>query len=201
MRKMTILAILIISVFLVGCAEKEITVAKEDATAATKTAATTTASKTATATKTASTATKTTASSDDTSEEETRDAVVLTDTEGQATSVQKLTDYNARPKTSTEVCNLESPLECSKYIAQDGIVYITVKNQGYGSKINDVTLYLSGESCDPSGSYIETGQIKEFECYVDPLAKFVSGDLAVKYYSPMEDKSFTKTGKIAVKVG
>ena len=135
---------------------------------------------------------------DDVDEPEEHRTVSTTD--GDSVTFKKLPDYT-RDKTVTETCNLDYPIECPKFIAVNGIEYLTLKNAGYGSKINDVVLKLDGEECDPVGSYIEPGQVKEFECFADPDADgIVRGNLEFEYYSPMESRHFLRTGKLIVRM-
>lgn len=121
-------------------------------------------------------------------------------TDGDSVTFKKLPDY-VRNKDVTEKCDLDYPIECPKFIAVDGIEYLTLKNADYSSKINDVVLKLDGEECDPVGSHIEPGQVKEFECFADPDADgIVRGNLEFEYYSPMASRHFFKTGKLIVRM-
>ena len=210
MMKTALIAIIVIFMFLAGCAAKEITSADESTPAAK-----TTTKSTTTTTKAGSTTTKTTTTTTETADSDARSNTVTADpsalgresdepartvtaNSGEAVTLNKLTDYR-RDKTATEKCDLSYPLGCPKYLAKDGVVYITVKNVGYTSKINDVVVKLDGEECDPVNSYIETGNIKEFECYVSASSgDVVSGALEVDYYSPIDQKSFVKTGSVVV---
>jgi hypothetical protein len=205
--KTALIAIIVIFMFLAGCAAKEITSADENQPAA----KTTTTKTTSTTTKSGTTTTKTTATADaDTrsntvtsdpsalGRESDEPARTVTADSGEDLTLNKLTDYR-RDKAVTEKCDLTYPLGCPKFLAKDGVVYITVKNVGYTSKINDVVVKLDGDECDPVNSYIETGNIKEFECYVSAgSGDVVSGALEVDYYSPIDQKSFVKTGSIVV---
>ncbi|MBI5881232.1 hypothetical protein HZB90_03815 [archaeon] len=195
MKNVAIIAILIIVVFLAGCASQELGSAEEKTT----TTKTTTAGKT-------TTTTKTTTSTSSGSEEST-DKVITdegaheSDIERQvSTSGTTLTKLrtNIREKGATEKCELPYPLECVKYLANDGIVYITIKNKGYTSKIDNVVLTLNGNECDPVSTYIETGQVKEFECFEDADADYASGPLVMTYHSNIEQRDFTKTGSLNV---
>ena len=194
MKKFAIMAVLVLAVFIIGCASQEIGSAGEK-----------TATKTTTSGKTTTT-TKTTTSTSSGSEEST-DKVITdegaheSDIERQvSTSGTTLTKLrtNIREKGATEKCELPYPLECAKYLANDGIVYITIKNQGYTSKMDDVTLTLNGNECDPASTYIETGQVKEFECFEDANVDYVSGPLVMTYHSNIEQRDFTKTGSLVV---
>jgi hypothetical protein len=199
MNKLAMITILVIAAFLFGCAANEIGTNDDEPTTkttstkftATKTTATT--AKTATTTKT--TSTNSYADPAHATEETGRVTVPESDTGGSVTF--KKLGTGERTKTTTEKCNLDSPLECSKYFANDGIVYIMVKNQGYTSKLNDFVLKLNGEECDPVNTYIETGQLKEFQCFVTET-DVVSGSLEAKYYSPIEQSDFLKKGTIVV---
>jgi len=195
MKKIAIISVIVLLIFLAGCASQELSSAEEKTT----TTKTTTAGKT-------TTTTKTTTSTSSGSEEST-DRVITdegaheSDIERQvSTSGTTLTKLrtNIREKSATEKCELPSPLECAKYLANDGIVYITIKNQGYTSKMDDVTLTLNGNDCDPVSTYIETGQVKEFECFEDADADYASGPLVMTYHSNIEQRDFTKTGSIVV---
>jgi hypothetical protein len=197
MKKLAIIAILVIAVFLAGCASQEIGSAEEKTT--TKS---TTSGKTTTTTKTTTSASSGSTGSGD--RIITDEGHYESDIERQVTpegdsglTLSKLRT-TTREKGTTEKCDMPSPLECSKYMANDGVVYITIKNQGYGSKIDNVVLTLNDQECDPSGSYIETGQIKQFECYEDAGVDYVSGPLKMTYYSPMADQDYVRTGSIAV---
>jgi hypothetical protein len=112
-------------------------------------------------------------------------------------TLKKLPDYR-RDRGVTEKCNMDYPFECSKYLAKDGIVYLTIKNIGYESKKDHVTLYLDSDECDPADVFIETGSTKEFECYVDANLDYVSGDLEMEYYMPTKDYHDSKSGTLVV---
>ncbi|MBD3268471.1 hypothetical protein GF373_17525 [bacterium] len=118
-------------------------------------------------------------------------------TTGDSVTFKKLPDYT-RDKGAEEVCDMDYPFECSDYLAKNGIIYLTIKNIGYESKVDEVTLYLNDDSCDPMDTYIETGQIKEFECYVSPNAEFVSGELKVEYYTNIKKLNEERKGELAV---
>lgn len=189
MKKVVIIAILVIAVFLVGCAKQEIGVAgeKESTDAPVKTAAQTTA-------KTAPEEVAKEAAEGETAEEH---ITVKTD-EGDDVTFKKLPDYR-RERDMTEVCDMDYPLKCSKFLAKDGVEYISIKNAGYSSKIDQVVLRLNGEACDPKDSYIEPGQLKEFECYADAEDDgYVRGDFEMEYYAPIGQKDFLKTGSLVV---
>lgn len=194
MDKIAIVAVLVLAVFLFGCAAKEIGIADEQQTAS-KSTSTKTASTAKTSDSTQDTATNSYADPAHATEETGRVTVPESDT-GDTVTFKKL-GTGERTKTATEKCNLESPLECSKYFASNGIVYIMVKNQGYTSKLNDFVLKLNGAECDPVNTYIETGQIKEFQCFVTE-EDVVSGALVATYHSPIEQSDFLKKGTIVV---
>jgi len=194
MRYASILSLLIVLLLLAGCAAKEITTAGEKTTTTTRT---TTSPTKATATETTTTKTTTVAPSTDVETADVPARIAATET-GEKMTFQKVQDVT-RTKAGTEKCSMPFPLDCPKYLAKDGIVYITIKNAGYTSKIKDVVLTLDGDDCDPVNSYIETGQIKEFECYVSTQSgNYVTGNIEMNYYSTIDQKSFMKTGTINV---
>ena len=136
--------------------------------------------------------------SEEGSEEIVEERLTVETDDSEDVTFKKLPDYK-RDKAETEICDLDYPIECTKFLAKDGIEYITIKNAGYTSKINDVELRLNGEACDPTGSYIEPGQLKEFECYADEGPDgYVRGDFEMEYYSPIEQRSFVKEGTLVV---
>ncbi|MFH1064237.1 MAG: membrane lipoprotein lipid attachment site-containing protein [Candidatus Woesearchaeota archaeon] len=112
---------------------------------------------------------------------------------------KKLPDY-MREKGLTEKCNIDFPFECSEYKAYGGVVYLTLKNQDYNSKFFDITLSLSGESCDPVETKIEPGQNKDFECYVDPDVDHVAGELEIEYNSNIYSEIRIRTGTLVVQM-
>ncbi|MBW2964515.1 hypothetical protein KY363_03575 [Candidatus Woesearchaeota archaeon] len=57
---------------------------------------------------------------------------------------------------------------------------------------------LDNDDCDPTGTYIETGNTKEFECYADANADYVSGELEMEYYMPIGQRHDSKTGPLTV---
>jgi hypothetical protein len=190
MKTLPIIAILVIALFLAGCAAEEITTKSDKEYEEESAAKPSTTSKTST-----KTSTKTTTTEDEPEEEE-KDTVTLKNSDtGKSTTFTKLGDP-FRDKDLTEKCNLDFPFECSRYIAKDSIVYITVKNQGYGSIVEDVTLYLDGDVCDPADTEIEPGQNKDFECYIDPDPNYIIADLEIEYYAPAPDLHQTKGGEI-----
>ncbi|MBW2971685.1 hypothetical protein KY359_01490 [Candidatus Woesearchaeota archaeon] len=198
MNKMAIIAILVIALFLAGCASQEITVAGEKSgSTSAKSKTTTTSSQEKTGT-TTTTSTRTASASEPEEEESTGRGVTIqdTDTGHSATFISQGDPF--RDKGLSEKCDLDFPFECARYSATNGIVYITVKNQDYSSKADEVTLYLDGDACDPSDTFIETGQNKYFECYVDPDADYVSGNLEMEYYVPTTKSHRTETGSITV---
>jgi hypothetical protein len=148
-------------------------------------------------TKTVSSAAKKSADADEDNSAPAEARVLETD-DGTPLTLQKSPDYR-RTRAGAEKCDLAFPLECSKFLAKDGVVYVTVKNVGYSSKIDEVVLSLDGEDCDPTESYIETGNIKQFDCYTSAKAtELVSGSLEISYHSPIEQKNFIKTGSVVV---
>lgn len=200
MNKLAVIAILVIMVFLVGCAAKEISVAGESREPASSGGASASDSKTSTATKTAAstkTAANTAAPEED---EETGGGIVIKDSSTGQTSTFKSLGDPWRDKEATEHCNLKFPFECSKYLANAGIVYITIKNQDYSSVARELTLTLDGERCDPSDTFIEPGQNKEFQCFVDPGVSGVSGELVINYFVPMTSSHRIAEGSIAVRM-
>jgi hypothetical protein len=199
MNKLAIIAILVIAVFLAGCAANEIGTAEKTTTS--KTTSTKTASAKTTSTKTASSSgseeTDTPSYADPAhATEETGRVTVTESNSGDTTTFRKL-GTGERTKTATEKCNMAFPLECSKYFASDGIVYIMLKNQGYTSKLDEFVLTLNGEECDPVNTYIETGQVKEFQCFVTE-EDVISGTLEATYHSNIEQSDFLRTGTIVV---
>ncbi|NQU78706.1 hypothetical protein HQ545_02965 [Candidatus Woesearchaeota archaeon] len=110
-------------------------------------------------------------------------------------ALEKIPDVK-RQRTITETCDLEYPFECSRFLAKDGIIYLTIKNQMYDSKVDDVVMTLDGEDCDPTGGYMETGQNKEFECYSDD--EFISAELIMDYYMPTTKTHRTSTGRLNI---
>jgi hypothetical protein len=199
MKKISIIAILVIAVFLAGCASQEISSAGEKTATKTTTKTTTTPEKTTTTTKTTTSAPS--GSEEDEGRIITDEGHYESDIERQVsasgTTLTKLRT-NIREKGATEKCDMPFPLACTDYLANDGIIYITIKNQGYTSKIDNVVLTLSGDECDPVSTYIEPGQIKEFECFEDANVDYVSGPLVMTYHSNIEQRDFTKTGSIVV---
>ncbi len=190
MRKLAIIAILVLAVFIIGCGS--------EAPAKTASKTTTTASKTTTTTAAKTTTQTATAAQEAASEED--DTRSYTDsTTGDTVTFRKVDTYT-REKEATEKCDMDFPLECTKYFANSGTVYLTIKNIDYSSKLNEVTLTLNGEDCDPSGSFIEPGQIKQFECYVSSSMDWVTGTLEMTYYNPMKTLREKKTGLVSVKM-
>lgn len=133
------------------------------------------------------------------SAEEEPDAVSVKErSTGEVVTFKRLDD-NVRQKQQKEVCDLNYPLECVGFFSRNGIQYITIKNIGYESKINQVILRFKGKECDPVDVYIETGQIKEFECYEKAQpGTMLSGDLEVRYYQPTTKENKMKTGTLTV---
>jgi hypothetical protein len=117
---------------------------------------------------------------------------------GEVVTFKRIED-TSRQKQQKELCDLNYPLECVDFFSRKGIQYITIKNIGYESKINQVTLRFKGKECDPVDVYIETGQIKEFECYEEAQpGTMVAGDLEVRYYQPTTKENKMKTGTLRV---
>jgi hypothetical protein len=191
MRKTAIIAILVISLFLMGCAQQQIKAVSEKEYESSKSEP----AKTTTSTKKTTTETKTYTVE---SEKEPAQAVTVKEsTTGDDVTFKKLDTYE-RSKELKETCYLAYPIECAKYFAKDGIIYVTLKNVGYGSKINQVTLTFDNEECDPAETYIEPGQNKDFECFVDANADYASGTLEIEYYKPIGKVHESKTGQLAV---
>lgn len=131
-------------------------------------------------------------------EPEEKEHVTVETDDGKDVTFEKLPDYE-REKDTEEICDMDYPIECAEFFAVDGIEYITLKNAGYGSKIDHVVLRLNGEECDPVDSYIEPGQIKEFECYADAEGDgYVRGDFEMEYYAPIGQMDHLKTGSLVV---
>ncbi|MBU2560681.1 MAG: hypothetical protein KKD17_00125 [Nanoarchaeota archaeon] len=196
MNKLAVIAILVIAVFLAGCAANEIGVAGESKESSSEKTTTSTATNTKTAT-TTKTATKESAPVEE--EPEPEHISVTESKTGESVTFKKLGDP-WRDKEATEKCDMNFPFECSRYSANSGIVYLTIKNQDYSSKADEVTLTLDGETCDPANTFIETGHNKAFECFVDPDVSGVSGSLEIKYYVPTTKSHRIATGSIAVRM-
>ena len=192
MKLMMIITILVTAMFLAGCAVEEISMMSDEEYEKQ-------ASEEPVQKQTISTKTYTVDTPKEPSEEpeEPEERISVKETGGDTVTLKKLPDYT-RDKDISETCVMDYPLECADYLAKDGIIYLTIKNVGYESKLNEVILTLNGDSCDPIDTYIETGHVKEFECYVDPDIDTVSGNLEIEYYSPIQQKHFTKGGKLTV---
>ncbi|MFC1742086.1 hypothetical protein ACFL3V_06125 [Nanoarchaeota archaeon] len=209
MKKLAMISILVIMIFLIGCvpgysqykANKAKNEAEQHLEDVQEEMEKVQAAQEQLNTRTKTTSTKTTTSDDDDEEEEEDRVIAMKDEDtGEGFAMKKLED-TSRDKGTREICDMEYPLECVKYQAVDGIVYLSLKNTGYNSKINEVTLYLNGDECDPVETYIEPGQNKDFECYVDdPDADFASGDMEIDYMIPNPDQYFTKGGELNVQM-
>jgi hypothetical protein len=187
MKKLAILAILIVSMFLVGCAYTQIGADADDKEAE------------KTSTKTREISSKTTTADED-EEEEGEELRVKDTSTGETVTLKKIPDYR-RDRDVTEKCDMDFPLECVKFLAKDGIEYLTIKNTGYTSKLNQVTLTLNNDECDPVETFIEPGQNKDFECFEDPDENgIVVGNLEIEYYSPIEQKHDSKSGVLVVRM-
>lgn len=117
---------------------------------------------------------------------------------GDSVTLEKLDDYR-RDRAVTEHCDFDYPFECSDSLAKDGVIYLSVKNQDYGSKVEDLTLYMDGDMCDPADVFIEPGQNKDFECYSD-ISKggTVNSNFEIEYYRPIGSQHLTKTGELVI---
>ena len=194
MKILTILTILILAVFLTGCAAKEIGVAKEaEAEAKEHQRQVEEAAK-----QTESTRQQMEASVDDDEPEKETEGIKFTTKDGGSTTFNKLEDYR-RDRDTIEQCDFDFPFECSDSLAKSGVLYITIKNQDYGSKVNELTLYMDGDMCDPADTFIEPGQNKDFECYPSiSKGDLVQSDFEIEYYRPIGKTHLTKTGKVVI---
>jgi hypothetical protein len=192
MRKLAIITILIISIFLIGCAKTEITTMSDkeydSRPASTEKTYTVAEEKTEQGT--------TYTSKEGVDEEDKDDTISVSTKDGDTVTFKKQDTYE-RSKEMTEECYLPYPLECADYFAKDGVIYLKIKNAGYQSKLNQVVLTLDNDECDPVETYIETGQLKEFECFSDE-PDFVSGTLEMEYYKPIGKVHEIKTGQLVV---
>lgn len=188
MKKLVIIAILVASMFLIGCAYTQIGFDKEDKEN----------EKESTKGKTISSEPFETVEND---EDEEREQLHVKDSStGETVTLEKIPDYR-REREATEKCDMDFPLECVKFLAKDGIEYLTIKNAGYTSKLNQVTLTLNGDECDPVETSIEPGQNKDFECFEDADDNgMVVGNLEIEYYSPIEQKHDSKSGVLVVRM-
>ena len=192
MRISIIITMLVIGLFLAGCATKEITTPSQQTVQKVQP----TVQKTTTYQPATPTASEPASEAAQPSNEVT---VKNTGSVGGDSVTLKKLGKTGRTYGASEKCDIAFPLECPKYYAKDGIVYVTIKNAGYVSKIDKVVFSLKGENCDPVSSYIEPGQIKEFTCYVDTVAgDYVSGNIALNFYSVTEQKDVVKTGTFNV---
>ncbi len=194
MRKVALFVMLVIAVLLIGCATEEIGVKSEEQYEQ----------------EVSSSEQRESASASGSSAQEEREYVVEDEDEveeritvkdsgsGDDVTFKKIEDYR-RDRDVTEKCDMEYPFECADSLAKDGIIYLTIKNIGYGSKVDEVTLMFDGDECDPVETFIEPGQVKEFECYSDrPAGDVVSGRLEVDYYVPTQKIHQSKGGELVI---
>ncbi len=114
---------------------------------------------------------------------------------GDTVGLQKLgTQY--RDKDATERCDLDYPFTCMSYIASEGRVDITIKYMAYDGKLEDVTLFLDGDYCDPDGTDIEPGQKQKFTCYTDEEGSQLRGNLELEYFETLVNLNKQATGSI-----
>ncbi len=190
MKILTIITVLILAVFLAGCAAKEISVAKESEAEAKEYQK----QVEEVAKQTESTRQQMEESVDETPEEH---VTVETNT-GDSVTFKKLEDYR-RDRDLVEHCDFDYPFECSDSLAKSGVIYLTIKNQDFGSKVDDLTMYMDGEVCDPTDTFIEPGQNKEFECYVNTdKGDLVQSSFEIEYYRPIGKQHLTKTGNLVI---
>lgn len=101
-----------------------------------------------------------------------------------------------RDKTGSEHCDIDYPFACMSYIASGGRVDITLKYQAYQGMLKEVSLYLDGDECDPSGTQIEPGQKQKFSCYADEEGSQLAGNLEIEYFETLKKATLSKTGSI-----
>jgi predicted small lipoprotein YifL len=105
-------------------------------------------------------------------------------------------DY--RDKKVNEKCDFDYPFHCAEYLAREGVLYLSLKYEGYPSKIEEVEVYLDGDLCEPDGNDMEPGTRKDFTCYFDPSLSTYSGDFELKYYHKIDRLHKIKSGVIVV---
>lgn len=190
MKRLAIFAILMVSMFLVGCSYAQIVkMGDEEHEVSAEKNADKESSKISSE------------PADEDEEDAEREQLHVKDSStGETVTLEKIPDYR-RDKDMSEKCDMDFPLECVKFLAKDGIEYITIKNAGYNSKLNQVTLTLNNDECDPVETYIEPGQNKDFECFEDADDNgMVVGNLEIEYYSPIEQKHDSKSGVLVVRM-
>jgi len=200
MKKIAVIAILLLLVFIIGCGKSDTSLVKSAASDSSDTAAKTAYKETGTSgsdSGTTSSGSRQTTSEGRELTGETR--TTQESSTGETVTFRKLED-NTRQKETAEKCDMADPLECVEYMASNGIIYLSIKNKAYDSKLDKVTLSLNDDECDPKNTFIETGQIKEFECFDD--RSLVTGTLVMKYYKPMagEGENQMRTGSLVVKM-
>jgi len=104
-----------------------------------------------------------------------------------------------REKGVTEHCDVDQPFTCMSYVASEGQVDVTLKYSAYQGALKEVTMYMNGDACDPTDSFIEPGDKQKFTCYADEDSDYFSGKFEVDYYETLKRVDMTVSGSVYVK--